>query len=533
MVKCPNCGADIHFKPETQNYVCDFCGSVFEQDELSEEQSKGGIKAEEQAAYEEKAESDVKSEDVGTEEGGYIKVLIYTCPQCGGELFTTEETAATFCSYCGSSVLLERRVSKEMKPEYIIPFQVTKEQAAEIYKKKMNKSLFAPSYMRHMDIEKIRGIYMPYWTYSVFGNANVSVKKTESTPTFGGTKVDEYKINAGICMKGDGIEYDSASSFPDDLSQSIAPYDFKEAKPFTASYMSGFYADAGDVDEEQYFAEAGNVMRVLAAEKAAEELDVAAADVAAQIPEPMAEGKRAMYPVWFVSAKNKAANKVSYAVINGQSGKIAADIPVDNKRLLIGMLCFAVPIFAILYFLITPTPQITTWCVMLLSIVGGIFALVNMKGESTTVKTKMPVGSLVVGIICFVFGIALALLLKEGMFTAVAIFGAVLLIITFVKAAKGNKAAKAAEQQSEVSQKEAEEEKKKKNRYVLPLILCIAAVLVCIIALIWNPVRDIYFYVCVIIAGICSALSYWTMFSIHNKGTLRKLPQLGKRGGDE
>ena len=525
MLKCPNCGADVHFAPETQNYVCDYCGSVFEQDELNEKQSSGDIKAEEQEMYEERKAGGggTSGEDsLGEEDSEYIKVMVFTCPQCGGELFTTEDTAATFCSYCGSSVLLERRVSKEMKPQYIIPFQVTRDQAAEIYKKKMSKSLFAPSYMRHMDIEKIRGIYMPYWTYTIQGNAAINAKKTESTPTFGGTKVDEYKISANLIMKGNGIEYDSASSFPDDLSESIAPYDFKEAREFTASYMSGFYADAGDVPVEEYLQDAANVMKVLGADKAAEELGVTAGEILDDIPDPVVKGERAMYPVWFVSAKNKAKNKVSYAVINGQSGKIAADIPVDNKRLLIGMLCIAIPLFAILYFLITPTPQFTAWAVMILSIVGGIFAIVNMKGKSSGVKAKTSPKMVIFGAVLAAIGVLMYAFTRMLSALIVAVAGIVLVIIGIVKISKANKALNQVERGD-----------KPKGIYTIPLILSIAAVVVCLVAIIWNPVRDIYFYICIIIAGICSAVSYWTMFSIHNKGTLRKLPQLGKRGGDE
>ena len=104
----------------------------------------------------------------------------------------------------------------------------------------------------------------------------------------------------------------------------------------------------------------------------------------------------------------------------------------------------------------------------------------------------------------------------------VAVAGIVLVIIGIVKISKANKALNQVERGDNP-----------KGIYTIPLILSIAAVVVCLVAIIWNPVRDIYFYICIIIAGICSAVSYWTMFSIHNKGTLRKLPQLGKRGGDE
>lgn len=509
MLKCPNCGADIAFNPATQSYICEYCSSEFTQEQLNEAQLSGDIKAEEQEMYEEKIEPETEGAD-----DQYMKVIVYTCPQCGGELFTTEETAATFCSYCGSSVLLDRRVSQEMRPDYIIPFQITKEEAAEIYNKKLRKSIFAPGYMRHMDIEKIRGIYMPYWTYSVFGNAAVSANITESKPAVGGTRVTTYEVSAMVNMQGDGIEYDSASSFPDDLSQTIAPYKFAEAKPFTASYMSGFYADAGDMDEEAYSKDAGEVMRILASERAAEALNVLPGDIIKDIPAPDVKGERAMYPVWFVSARNKAENKVSYAVVNGQTGKIAADVPVDNKKLILGMLLIAIPLFAVLYFLITPTPLITAVCVLVLSVIGGIFAISNMTGGNKGASAKSSIPGIIIGIVAILGGIGLFILTRRYWTIGVAIAGAFMAISSIVRAAKGVKYEKV------------------QGTYTLPLILSIAAVVICIIALVWNPVNDMYYYICIIAAGVCSGLSYWTMFTIHNKGTLRKLPQLGKRGGD-
>ena len=508
MIKCKNCGGELRFDPGTQKYVCDFCGSSFTHEELSEEEKEGKVKAEEQRMYEEPAGD------------GYMNVFTYTCPQCGGELFTTEETAATFCSYCGSSVLLESRVSKEQKPDYIIPFQITKEQAAEIYNKKLKGSIFAPSYIRHMDIEKVRGIYMPYWTYQLEGRGVVKGEKVENRPVPGGTQVNKYSVSSLAYVKGDGIEYDSASSFPDDLSQTIAPYKFSEAKKFEASYMSGFYADAGDMPEEAYFEEARSVMKELAANVIADQMDVSSADIEKTMPELDIKGERAMYPVWFISARNKAMNKVSYAVVNGQTGKAAADIPVDNKKLIIGMLCIAVPLFALLYFLITPTPAATAVVVLLLSILGAFFAVKRMAAirlKSGNKKAKTGKGMLIAfNIIAAVFSL---FIFTTKAYEMLWLPGAaiVLDIIALVKTAKNN--VKTGTKPNKV--------------YALPLILSISSVVVCIIALIWNPVKDMYYYICIIIAGLCSGCAYWSMFTIHNKGTLRALPQLGKRGGDE
>ena len=47
----------------------------------------------------------------------------YTCSQCGATLLTFDETAITFCSYCGSQAMIEEKMIKRNHPEFIIPFK--------------------------------------------------------------------------------------------------------------------------------------------------------------------------------------------------------------------------------------------------------------------------------------------------------------------------------------------------------------------------------------------------------------------------
>lgn len=371
MLKCKNCGADIPFNPATQTYICPYCGSEFTHEELNEHEQAGEIQAEEQTFQ----------EDDG------MDVYVYTCSQCGGELITTEETYATFCSYCGSSILLEQKKSREEKPDYIIPFKITKEQAEKIYNEKMQKAIFAPSYMKRMNVEKVRGIYMPYWTYAMHMQGNVQAEQEESSHQIGGTLYKTYDIRARIDWQGDGIEYDASSSFPDDLSQAAGPFDFKESKKFVPSYMSGFYADRGNMPKEAYAKEAEADLKEIGAEKLANRLDVAKSQIRYGI-HTETDAKKAMYPVWFVFAKNEHANKISYAIINGQSGKIAADIPFDPKKLILGMFIFAIPIFLLLYLVLVPTPRKTDIFIAVLSAISLIITIFQTTGRNKQGSVK-------------------------------------------------------------------------------------------------------------------------------------------------
>ena len=76
-----------------------------------------------------------------------------------------------------------------------------------------------------------------------------------------------------------------------------------------------------------------------------------------------------MFPVWFLSYRNK--DRVAYATVNGQTGKVVADIPVSIGKFMLGSLIAAIPVYIILCMLTVLTPGWT------LTLVGVLALLAN------------------------------------------------------------------------------------------------------------------------------------------------------------
>ena len=102
MLKCTNCGGAVKFDIQSQALRCDSCMTTFAPSDF-----------------------DVNG---SAEEEKEMNLTIFRCPSCGGEIASTDETAAGFCSYCGASTILESRLTKDKRPEFIIPFKRTKTQ---------------------------------------------------------------------------------------------------------------------------------------------------------------------------------------------------------------------------------------------------------------------------------------------------------------------------------------------------------------------------------------------------------------------
>ncbi len=382
MIACLGCGMSLRFDPEKQRLVCDYCGNTYFPEEL-----KVGKDAGAQVSYEDETASETENVFEGT---------LFTCPQCGGEILSDSDTAVTFCSYCGVSVALEGRTVKMKAPSYVIPFKRTKEECKAIYKRYINGAVFAPKYMKEEgQLEKLRGIYMPYWIYEFQYDGPLPFTGSKHYRRGDYLITDHYRLDAGAHLYYKGVSFDASSSFSDTFSQSIAPYDISECRDFAQGYISGFYADTADVDaivyDDNAKAAAAEDASILIRQKNPILGQYSSSDATSTISSSL-QTKNSMlsyFPVWFMSIRHK--DKVSYAVINGQTGKVAADIPIDYKKYILYSLLLSLPIMAVMHIIIglgfgfSVNPITFT---TLASIIFAVTAYIIANGELNLLYTR-------------------------------------------------------------------------------------------------------------------------------------------------
>ena len=547
MFVCPNCGANINFDPGKQLLHCDYCESEFPPEAAIQKDDA------DENTYTEFRESD-------TSEKGYEEytTTIYTCKECGGEILANDNTVATFCSYCGASTVLASRVGKERAPEYIIPFQITKQQSAELYKRALNKARFAPQYMKEdATIEKLRGIYMPYWIYDFKENRAVTLRGQKDTRRGDYIYHTHYNINTSVQAEYNGLSSDASSQFSDTLSEAIAPFDFKQAVRFNTSYMSGFYADAADTDPKLYEDHCRSIVTQeiynrIAKDPAVKGISLKPESLPNLTPE-RTETRFGYFPVWFMSVRHK--DRVSYAVVNGQTGEVATDIPIDYKKYILWSLAWSLPIFAALCLIPVMRPIYLLVASIILSAIGMISLCVQRnqiyvrennlddkgliykqsknaggpqagqaaipqpqpvkvkkKGEVNTASTALAIVAAVVG---------------YAFFGAIGAFFLALICSPIIIALTGSKNNKIVDTRPAVKAKAPAGEK---------FMLCLKPLIGVLIALgVWSmaPSADEYYYIAAVICIVTLLLSIWDLVKGHNRLATRKLPQFDKRGGDE
>ncbi|MCR5691578.1 MAG: hypothetical protein K6G62_05105 [Eubacterium sp.] len=367
MYECPNCSGNLLFNIEKQMLSCPSCNSDFDPYEVTKE--KDG------------------------EESQNFDVTVFTCPQCAGEIYSTDNQAAAFCSFCGASTILTSRLKQEKYPDYIIPFKKTKADCKKSYLNLMKKAIYAPGAIKKQSvIDSFRGIYMPYWLYNYdqHGNFLVTAKKSYRKGNYDIT--DYYNVDGRIDGHYYGIPHDGSSSFSDEISERITPFEETKMQPFTASMLSGFYADTTDVDESVYYEEA----ELVPADYIAEEMKKTIRKEQKLTYDPgdkkkvgektcleRTSVKKAMFPVWFMSYRN--GDRVSYATVNGQTGKVAADIPISKPKYFLGTVIIAILIYLFLEAIFTFTPGVL---INILAVLSVIVSVVYMFGRDKIIERE-------------------------------------------------------------------------------------------------------------------------------------------------
>lgn len=352
MFACKNCGGNVKYDITSGQLSCEYCHSLFDP-----------------YAYEDKTSDAQVQKD--------FDATIFTCPQCGGEILSTDDTAAGFCSFCGASTVLYSRIVKEHKPAYIIPFAKTKDDCKQAYSSLMKKAIFAPKELKDPKfIDGFRGIYMPYWTYYVTQNAPLSIDAEQSHRRGDYIITRHYKLGGNLDAYYKGLSYDASSSFEDNLSETLAPYDVKNMKRFTPAFLSGFYADTADLPSNVYESEAkqtayDNTIKDIRKVPAFQGMTLKNTKnlTPYSLGTTIKQADYSMFPVWFMSCRNN--DRVAYATVNGQTGKVVADIPISIGKFMLGSLITAIPVYIILCMLTVLTPGWTLTLVGILALIAN------------------------------------------------------------------------------------------------------------------------------------------------------------------
>jgi hypothetical protein len=284
------------------------------------------------------------------------KVKSYSCPSCGAEIMTGSETQASGkCDFCGNPVTIsERLLSGPDMPSRIIPFKITKEDAAEIFTKKFRKKPLMPRFFsKEIRLDDFASVYVPFWLYDSNCSASVTASASNYTTWSDGeyqyTKTDVYEVRRAGQMDFTGVPIDGSDKIDDESMQAIEPFNMSEMINFSTKFLSGYNAEAPTSDKSKLLDVLYDRLKPAAENALLQTIwgydSVSLAHGQTSINKTVSE--YVMFPVWAL-ALNFNNREYIYAV-NGQTGKFTGKFPIDWGKAAKWFLIFAICAFALVF----------------------------------------------------------------------------------------------------------------------------------------------------------------------------------------
>ncbi|MBE6758500.1 MAG: TFIIB-type zinc ribbon-containing protein [Ruminococcaceae bacterium] len=337
--KCPSCGGGMKFHPG-KGFKCEYCLSVFTQEQLDAvnvaeadtvqtDPIPQGSQSDQTAGAAAQPESE-------SEQSG--EAVIYSCPNCGAEVITDATTAATSCHYCHNPVVLSGKLSGEYKPDVVIPFVLTKEQAAEQFRKHCQGRFFLPrNFYSEEQIQNLYGVYYPYWIVDSEVSGSYTAKGEVERVTRQGDDriihVTVYDVERDGDLSLRDMTGSAIKNKESEILDYILPFELGKAQPFSMTYLSGFRAEKRNLEKKDLQPQIEETKKDLTLQLLRQDVGGYSRlfSEAVHLNTNGEQWRYALLPVWVVTYC--FGEKIFMYGVNGQTGKAFGELPVNRLKL--------------------------------------------------------------------------------------------------------------------------------------------------------------------------------------------------------
>ena len=262
---------------------------------------------------------------------------IYVCKSCGGQIVGDENMGSTACPFCGNPVVMMGQFSGDLKPDLVIPFKLDKEAAKKAYLNHIGNRKLLPSLFTNKNhIDEIKGMYVPFWVFDTGADGRMQFMGTRMRVWADGrnqyTETQYFDVYREGHMEFKGLPVDGSSKMPNNLMESLEPFDLSEAVDFQTAYLSGYFADKYDVSAEDSIGRANERIKSSTEDAFRNTVQGYATVTPEYSSVRLHDGKTkyAFYPVWLLNTTYKD-EKYTFAM-NGQTGKFVGNLPTDKGK---------------------------------------------------------------------------------------------------------------------------------------------------------------------------------------------------------
>ena len=245
---CEGCGGDLVYSPGVAKMECPYCGA-----EVDCPAPTGKV-----------LEHDFESQLASLESSAATTTVAEaTCEACGAENQLDANQTSGDCAFCGTPFVQQPQATNVLRPQAVLPFAKTREEGLGYFREWINGLWFAPNKLKQFarDIEKLKGLYIPHWTYDsdtttdYMGQRGEHYYETEYYTDSEGNRQSRqvrrthwYPAAGRVWVTFDDILVPASDTLPRKYVDELEPWDLPALTPYEDAYLSGFQSESYTVD---------------------------------------------------------------------------------------------------------------------------------------------------------------------------------------------------------------------------------------------------------------------------------------------
>jgi LSD1 subclass zinc finger protein len=343
---CKQCGGTLQFEPGTTSLKCPYCSTINEIDT-----SDAVVLELDYGEYMRKLQS---AAPVDT-------VLSVKCTSCSADIDPPKNITSFACPFCGSNIVAKARECSVIKPNAVLPFKMTRDQATTSFRQWIQSRWFAPNALKRQALldAALHGIYLPAWTYDSFVTTRYSGQRGEAyyvTVGSGKNRRTERRVRwypaSGVVQNNfDDVLVLASESLPREKVEDLTPWDLKDVEPYKEAFLAGFTAERYQLSLPDGFQQAHQLMQPTI--DATIRQDIGG-------DEQRITGKQSKYdnitfkhvllPIWCSAYRYRG--KVYRFLVNARTGEVQGERPWSPWKIAFAIVLGLLVIIPIIWFIV-------------------------------------------------------------------------------------------------------------------------------------------------------------------------------------
>ncbi|TFG69931.1 MAG: hypothetical protein E4H27_06585 [Anaerolineales bacterium] len=262
------------------------------------------------------------------------------CQSCQAKTTLPQGHLTHTCPFCGSTQVLQQDAAQDMlRPRFLVPFKVDTDACQKIAFEWLGSSWMTPKSLKSLaSVAGFTGIYLPYWTFDAVSLAHwraevghqVSDSYYDSSSKSWKTRTRTvWRWESGqVRQIFDDVLIPGTNSLSLVLLENVQDFDTSQFVPYEAVYLAGFLAQAYDIQLDHAWTMVRDRMREEARLKCRDQATTTQIRQFTMSLDFNDESWRyVLLPVYV--AVYRYENRVFQVMVNGQTGTIAGQRPVD------------------------------------------------------------------------------------------------------------------------------------------------------------------------------------------------------------